>query len=148
MEKSLNDIQKELEALEKQKRELEIEIEHVINAAMHRVAASQELNRISEHIFTIRFSDMIEKPWNPSFYDWNQSIDILKKFLRSKPAVQWQSALQNKLSETKCNSPVIFSFTYSNPRWGRMTERVPVSYQFIQEIINKLNYMAHAKYLA
>lgn len=139
MEKSLNDIQKELEALEKQKRELEIEIEHVINAAMHRVAASQELNRISEHIFTIRFSDMIGQPWNPSFYDWNQSIDILKKFLRSKPAVQWQSALQNKLSETKCNSPVIFSFTYSNPSWGRMTERVPVSYQFIQEIINQLN---------
>jgi hypothetical protein len=139
MEKSLNDIQKELEALEKQKRELEIEIEHVINAAMHRVAASQELNRISEHIFTIRFSDMIGQPWNPSFYDWNQSIDILKKFLRSKPAAQWQSALQNKLSETKCNSPVIFSFTYSNPSWGRMTERVPVSYQFIQEIINQLN---------
>lgn len=138
MEKSLNDIQKELDALEKQKRELEIEIEHVINAAMQRVAASQKLNRISEHIFTIRFSDMIGQPWNPSFYDWNKSIDILKKFLRSKPAVQWQSALQNKLSATKCNSPVIFSFTYSNPSWGRMTERVPVSSQFIQEIINQL----------
>jgi len=88
MEKSLNDIQKELEALEKQKRELEIEIETIINTAMQRVAASQKLNRISEHIFTIRFSDMIGQPWEPRYYDWQQSIAIVKRFLQSKPAVE------------------------------------------------------------
>lgn len=138
MEKSLNDIQKELEALEKQKRELEIAIETIINTAMQRVAASQKLNRISEHIFTIRFSDMIGQPWEPRYYDWQQSVTIIKKFLQSKPAVQWKSALQKKLHETKPGNPVIFTFTHGGSWYNKVTERIPISYQFIQEIVNQL----------
>lgn len=138
MGKSLNDIQKELEALEKQKRELEIEIEHVINTAMQRVAASQKLNRISEHIFTIRFSDMIGQSWEPRYYDWQQSIAIVKRFLQSKPAVEWKSALQRKLQATKPGQPVRFIFKRGNAWYNRVTENIPVSYQFIQEIVNHL----------
>ena len=138
MEKSLNDIQKELEALEKQKRELEIAIETIINTAMQRVAACQKLNRISEHIFTIRFSDMIGQPWEPRYYDWKQSIAIVKRFLQSKPAVEWKSALQRKLQETKPGQPVRFIFKHGNAWYNRVTENIPVSYQFIQEIVNQL----------
>ena len=138
MEKSLKDIQKELEALEKQKRELEIAIETIINTAMQRVAASQKLNRISEHIFTIRFSDMTGQPWEPRYYDWKQSVTIIKKFLQSKPAVQWKSALQKKLHETKPGNPVIFTFTHGGSWYNKVTERIPISYQFIQEIVNQL----------
>lgn len=138
MRKSLNDIQKELEALEKQKRELEIEIEHVINTAMQRVAASQKLNRISEHCFIIRFSDMIGRPWVPRYYDWQQSIAIVKRFLQSKPAVQWKEALRKKLADTKSGCPVIFTFTHGGSWYSKVTERIPVSYNFIQEIVNQL----------
>lgn len=138
MEKSIQDIQHELDKLEAQKHELECKIECIVNAAIDRIAQSQKINRISNHCFVVNSSDMIGNPWSPYFYDWSKSIDIVKRFLRSKPAVQWQSALQDKLNETKCNKPVIFTFTYSNPSWGRATERVPVSYQFIQEIVNQL----------
>ncbi len=138
MGKSLNDIQKELEALEKQKRELEIAIETIINTAMQRVAASQKLNRISEHIFTIRFSDMIGQPWEPRYYDWQQSIAIVKRFLQSKPAVEWKEALRKKLADTKPGCPVIFTFTHGGSWYSKVTERIPVSYNFIQEIVNQL----------
>lgn len=138
MGKSLNEIQKELEALEKQKRELEIEIEHVINTAIQRVANSQKLNRISEHIFTIRFSDMIGQPWEPRYYNWRESIAIVKRFLQLKPAVQWKGALQQKLNSTKPGRPVKFIFKRENAWYNRVTETIPVSYQFIQEIVNSL----------
>ena len=138
MGKSLNEIQKELKALEKQKRELEIEIEHVINTAIQRVADSQKLNRISEHCFTIRFSDMIGQPWEPRYYNWRESIAIVKRFLQSKPAVQWKEALQKKLADTKPDCPVIFTHIHGGSWYSKVTERIPVSYKFIQEIVNQL----------
>lgn len=105
---------------------------------MQRVAASQKLNRISEHIFTIRFSDMIGQPWEPRYYDWQQSIAIVKRFLQSKPAVEWKNALQRKLKEAKPGRPVRFIFKRGNAWYNRVTENIPVSYQFIQEIVNQL----------
>lgn len=125
-------------SLHKQKEELEYMLTEIIETAMKRVAETQNIKRISEHIFMVKFSDMIHNPWSAVFYDWNKSISIIQKFLYSKPVSQWKDALQNKLNETPQNRPVIFKFS-SGSSWYKTTQQIPVSYKFIQEIINQLN---------
>lgn len=138
MSKSIKEIEKELVSLHKQKEELEYMLTEIIETAMKRVAETQNIKRISEHIFMVKFSDMIHNPWSAVFYDWNKSISIIQKFLYSKPVSQWKDALQNKLNETPQNRPVIFKFS-SGSSWYKTTQQIPVSYKFIQEIINQLN---------
>lgn len=138
MSKLIKEIEKELVSLHKQKEELEYMLTEIIETAMKRVAETQNIKRISEHIFMVKFSDMIHNPWSAVFYDWNKSISIIQKFLYSKPVSQWKDALQNKLNETPQNRPVIFKFS-SGSSWYKTTQQIPVSYKFIQEIINQLN---------
>lgn len=138
MSKSIKEIENELASLCKQKEELECMLTEAIKSAMRRVAETQNIKRISKHVFVVNLSDMIHNPWNVEFYDWNKSISIIQKFLYSKPVSQWKNALQNKLNETPKDHPVVFKFS-SGSSWYRSTEQIPVSYKFIQEIINQLN---------
>lgn len=137
MDKSIKDIERELALLDKQKTELENKLIEVIESAMLRVAKAQKINRISEHIFVVRLSDIIGNPWSSHFFDWNKSVSIVKKFLRAKPVLQWKDSLQRKLDDTQEGKPVIFIFS-SGSGWSKTTERIPVSYEFIKEIIKQL----------
>ena len=53
-------------------------------------------------------------------------------------AKHYISELQKKLHETKPGNPVIFTFTHGGSWYNKVTERIPISYQFIQEIVNQL----------
>ncbi len=137
MDKSIKDIEKELALLDKQKTKLENKLTEVVESAMLHVAKAQKINRISEHIFVVRLSDIIDNPWTPHFYDWNQSVSIVQKFLRNKPVLQWKDALRKKLGDTQEGKPVIFTFSRGSGCY-KTIERVPVSYEFIKEIIKQL----------
>ncbi len=81
---------------------------------------------------------MIGNPWNPEFYDWEKSITIILKFLKSKPAREWVGALSAKLESASKNQPVVFE--YRRQSFGVMySEKIPVSRIFIEQIINELN---------
>lgn len=142
MNKSIYEIQKELKELETKKNKLENKLMLIITCAIDEVAKSQVLNRIGEHCILIKFSDLVGQPWNYEFYDWKQSVKVVYQFLNQKHVTEWQSALQNKLDSTPLEKPVIFTFTKGSGVW-KTINKVPVSYKFIQEIINQLNKINH-----
>lgn len=124
------------------KYELEIErlerlIEECIYEAINEVGNEQKLNRISSHCFTIRCSDLIGCPWDPRFYDWKKSSNIVKDFLKNKPKNKWNSILMEKLYKSDNKRYVVFDLYYNSGGY-RMNDRVPVSREFIQRILNKL----------
>lgn len=138
MDKSIKQIEQELVLLEQKKSEMENALVEAISSAMLKVAKNKPMQRISKHCFVIRFSDMISNPWNPEFYDWEKSITIILKFLKSKPAREWVGALNAKLESTSENQPIVFE--YRRQSFGVMySEKIPVSGIFIEQIINELN---------
>lgn len=138
MDKSIKQIEQEILFLEQKKNKMENVLIDAINSAMLKVAQKKPMQRISQHCFVIRLSDMIGNPWNPEFYDWEKSIVIILKFLKPKPAREWSSALKAKLDSTPKNQPVVFE--YCRQSFGVMhSEKIPVSRTFIEQIIKELN---------
>lgn len=138
MDKSIKQIEQELLLLEQKKNEMENILVDAISSAMLKVAQKKPMQRISQHCFVIRLSDMIGNPWNPEFYDWEKSIVIILKFLKPKPAREWVGALKAKLEGTPKNQPVVFE--YRRQSFGVMhSEKIPVSRTFIEQIIKELN---------
>lgn len=138
MGKSVQGITEELALLEKKKQELEATIEMIVNEAIARAAKTKPMNRIGKHCFLVKFSEIVGHPWAPYYYDWEQSAEVVKRFLKNKPRTEWKSALQKKLDETKPGKDVVFVFS-SGSRFWRTSEGVPVSPDFIREIINQLD---------
>ena len=125
------------------KHKLEIErleglIEECICETINEVGNEQKLNRISNHCFTVRYSDLVGCPWDPHFYDWKKSSNIVKDFLKNKPKTKWKSILIEKLNESGNKRYVIFDLYYNSGEW-RVKDRVPISREFIQRILNKLD---------
>lgn len=138
MGKSIQGIIEKLALLEKQKQEMEVTIEMIVNEAISRAAKTKAMNRIGKHCFLVKFSEIAGHPWAPYYHDWEQSADVVKRFLENKPRTEWKSALQKKLDETKPGKEVVFVFS-SGSRFWRTREGVPVSPDFIREIINQLD---------
>ena len=92
--------------------------------------------RISEHIVTVRYSDIIGNPWNYEFYDWERSAEVVMEFLKEKPLKNWKSLLQGKLNLSKGNV-VSFEKTMYNNGY-RKQYSVPVNRLFIQKILEKI----------
>ena len=112
-------------------------IEECIHETINEVGNEQELNRISSHCFTIRYSDLIGCPWNPSFYDWKESSSIVKDFLKNKPKTGWKNVLMKVLNKSGDKKYVVFDF-YHNYIGFRECNKVSISREFIQRILNKL----------
>ena len=138
MGKSVQGIIEKLALLEKQKHELEGTIELIVNEAISRAAKTKTMNRIGKHCFLVKFSEIVGHPWAHYYHDWEQSAEVVKRFLNNKPRTEWKSALQKKLDETKPGKEVVFVFS-SGSRFWRTREGVPVSPDFIREIINQLD---------
>lgn len=138
MDKSIQGITEELALLEKKKQELEAAIEMIVNEAIARAAKTKPMNRIGKHCFLVKFSEIVGHPWAPYYHDWEQSVEVVKRFLKNKPRTEWKSVLQKKLDETKPGKDVVFVFS-SGSRFWRTREGVPVSPDLIREIINQLD---------
>lgn len=138
MDKSIEEVNKEIALLEERKAELENLIEQIVYNAMFRAAQAKPMNRIGRHCFIVKYSDLIGHPWSPSYYDWEKSIDIVKRFLKSKPKSEWKNALEKKLEETKPGKEVVFVLSFGSGLF-KYVQSIPVSPKFIQEIIHQLN---------
>lgn len=138
MSKSIKQIEQELLDLQKQKGQLEEKLIDAICAAFLTVAKRHPLQRISPHCFVVRFSEVLGNPLNPTFYDWEQSIKIIIKFLQPKPVEEWIRSLVIKLENSPQNQPVVFEY---NRQFNgvRYSEKIPVSRLFVEEIVKELN---------
>lgn len=137
MNKSINEIEKELLKLNQQKQELEERLLSAIQKAIHKVASQKETKRLDKHTFVVNFSDLIGNPLSPLFYDWEASEQIIMAFLREKPVAERKSLLQAKLTESKHGKPVTFTGKISKFGYKDVTN-IPVSRDFLAEIIENL----------
>lgn len=138
MNTKINGLTNKIDKYKFEIKRLEGLIEECIHEAINEVGNEQKLNRISSHCFTIRYSDLMGNPWNPSFYDWKESSSIVKDFLKNKPKTEWKSILIEKLNKSDNKRYAIFDLYYNSGKW-RVNDRVPISREFIQRILNKLD---------
>lgn len=136
-DKSIKELNLEIQSMCNKIESLKALIEKAIITAIDEIAKKHAMNRIGEHCFIVRFSDLIGSVWSPYFYDWEKSAKIIKKFLENKPPEQWVSFLTKKLQDRKDKKIVIFEYTKSY--YGcRDVTRIPVSAEFIELIIKHL----------
>lgn len=60
---------------------LNLEAKEEIIRIISEVADSHKINRIDNKCFIVRKSEIIGKPWSPSYFDWKESGKILLKKL-------------------------------------------------------------------
>lgn len=89
MNKSIKEIQEELESLEKQRNILELKLSQAIVSALSSVAQQHQIRRVSQHCMIIKFSDLIGNPWNVEFYDWEASVKVCLDYLKDKSPTSW-----------------------------------------------------------
>lgn len=92
--------------------------------------------RISKNIVIIRFSDLIGKPWNYEFHDWEKSAEVVLDYLKDRPAKKWKELLQNKLKSS--NGDIVYFDKTIYCRWFKKKLSTPVNALFIERIIQKL----------
>lgn len=128
----------ELASLIKRKSELESQLRQIVLDTIANIAKTEcKINKISNHCFTIKFSDLIGNPWSPTYHNWESSIPILITYLESKPVFQWVACLQKKLSSVKPGAPIIFE-TKCRVCGYPVTHKHPLSYEFIDKVLKRL----------
>ena len=60
---------------------LNLEAKEVIIKIINEIADSHKINRIDNKCFIIKKSELIGKPWSPSYFDWKESGKVLLKKL-------------------------------------------------------------------
>lgn len=127
-----------IEELKRQAESLEQTIGAAIIATIMEVASDSpvRMKRIGEHCFTIRYSDLIGKPWSPKFYDWRASGDELIKYLekKHKSPIKWIDDLKELKAE---NGIVKLTFTFGSG-WGRTTTQVPIDARLVERVLERL----------
>ena len=101
MEKSIIELRKEIESLNKRKAELDKLLSKAIDNVMEDVSNAQEINRLSDKSFVVKMSDLVGVSWNPSYHDWKQSSILLKKHLSNKPMETWKEVLKEMMISSK-----------------------------------------------
>lgn len=128
---SIDDLTAQLEAMTEKLKE-------AVKLAVREAASENpnKLKRVSSSIFIINLSEITGKPWNPSFYDWNQSAEFIIGYLKNKPCTDWKKILQSKLE--KATGDVVQFDTKTGNGYYKTTYTTPVDKRFIEKIIAKL----------
>lgn len=118
--------------------EVEMKLMEAVGEAVKETTAENrhKIRKLAPNCFVISVKEIIGNPWNPHFYDWEQAVKIVMKFLESKSVENWKSELQHKLDEAK-DKPVVFVHTYYVDGL-RFSNSIPVDPEFIKKIIEKL----------
>lgn len=135
---TIKKIYSDIDKLTAQLEEMTAKLEEAVKLAVNEAAKSNptKLERIGSNCFIIKASDIMGNPWNPSFYDWKKSADIVIEYLGKKPCTEWKQILQSKLEKSTGNV-VNFEKTTGSGAWRNVTN-TPVDKRFIEKIITKL----------
>lgn len=133
LKQRLIDIVKERDDIEQQLQDAFIE---AIKATAIENPLKDPNNKYSSHITIVKRSDLDGKPWSPSFFNWEQSVNTVLDFLKKKSAAYWKEMLEEKLKESKSG---VVEFKKVVKAWPyNYTEKTPVDAKFIEKIIEKL----------
>ena len=138
MTPSIKELEKQLHELTIKKIEVEMKMMEAVGDAVKETTAENrhKIRKLAPNCFVINVKEIVGNPWNPHFYDWEQAVKIVMKFLESKSVENWKSELQHKLDEAQ-DKPVVFVHTYY-VGGQRFSNSIPVDPEFIKKIIEKL----------
>ena len=134
----VKNILKRFDDIAEELKRLEAELVKAITEAINEVAKENPHNirRVSKNIFIIKSSELCGNPWNPSYYDWAASSNVVLEYLQGKDVKKWKSLLQGKLDNTKGKIKKKKKKTYYN---GYVyTNKTPIERIFIEKIVSKL----------
>lgn len=119
-------------------KELEVELVLAITKAINEAAQENphNISRVSKNIFVINSSELCGNPWNPSYYDWVASSNVVVEYLQGKDVKKWKSLLQEKLD--KANGKIIEFEKKAYCKGYAYTTKTPIERIFIEKIVSKL----------
>ncbi len=134
----IKEIRSRIDKMAKEMALMEKKLIDAITIAVYEAAQENpnKLKRISEHIVTVRYSDVIGNPWNYEFYDWEKSAKVVMEFLNGKPLKNWKSLLKSKLAQSKGNVVAFEKTIYLNGY--KKNYSIPVNKLFIQKILERI----------
>ena len=137
---TIQEINSKSESLKEQIKALQGELrECVLNAI--KTAAEQcpyNNNKIGTNMYVIKYSDLIGKPWTPSFYFWDNSAKIVAEELERHNVENWCSILQGYVDNAKGESVEIKRRV--KMWYGYTTDmRAVISREFVEKIMECLN---------
>jgi hypothetical protein len=131
-----------VDLLKQQITKIETELREQIYNAINEIAQEQTLNKISNSIFIVKFSDLCGKPWSAGFNNWQESAKILTKKLENKNALDIYDYLLSLYEQRNKNNNCTIKFrTYMKYRdftiYEDKTETLDAN--FIKKIIDRLD---------
>ena len=121
---------------------IEVELRKNIYAIIREVASEQKLNRITKHIYIMKFSEISGKPWDSVFHNWEVSADILIKKLDGQRSLDLYDYLVNLYEKRTKDDRCAFKYktTYKLHSFRVYDEVTQVlDSKFVKRIIDKLN---------
>lgn len=117
-----------LKALEdKYKIDREIVMEAILEV-IRSIGQNPAITPISNNIFTIKASEIMDKPWSPGFHNWEVQAELLISILERKPANTWCDFIREIVG--KRSSMPGFA--------GVTTDKVQLNQKFLQKVCEKL----------
>ena len=136
----MKDYIRKMEELVSQIKDLENELRAEVYNAINEVASENKRPKISQHIFIVKFSELATS-WEPRYYDWEATAELLIKKLERKEAKTLIPYLQSLYENRNKNGVSIikervyekmFSFTM----YADVTHTVNA--EFIRQVLVKL----------
>lgn len=131
-----------VDLLKQQITKIETQLREQIYNAINETAQEQTLNKISNLIFIVKFSDLCGKPWSAGFNNWQESAKILIKQLEHKNALNiYDYLLSLYENRNKNNNCRIKYRQYTKLNAFTMYEDVTevIDANFIKKIIDRLD---------
>ena len=121
---------------------IEVELRENIYAIIREVASEQKLNRITKHIYIMKFSEISGKPWDSVFHNWEVSADMLIKKLDGQRSLDLYDYLVNLYEKRTKDGRCTFKYkTIYKCHSFRVYDEVTqvLDSKFVKRIIDKLN---------
>lgn len=123
--------------LKQQIKDADAELKQMIINVITDTAKKQVAKKISKHIMIVNFSDISGKVWNPLFYNWESSAELLIKKIENKSGIEsYDYLMALPKSENKMGTFEIKN--YVQDWFGRYEIKQYVDKEFVMKIIETL----------
>ena len=138
MEHSIDNLIRDLEALEQKRQELISTVKEIATSKMKEVAEENNpdiVERLSPHCFTVKASSLREMGWSPVTHNWEESVPYLLNFLDKHPVWRWKEILSEKAKKSKGSVVYITNRIYHG---GYTDIKYAIDKRFVEKIIEKI----------
>lgn len=121
---------------------IEVELRENIYNTIREVASEQKLNRITKHIYIMKFSEICGKPWDSVFHNWEVSADMLINKLNGQQSLNLYDYLVNLYEKRTKDNRCSFKYrtiykVYNFNIYDDVTQVLDGN--FVKRIIDKLD---------